>query len=230
MKNMFIIVVMIMFLVSCKKIRARPCPDCFIFYFENPQPKDDTELDHFPVKFRGLYINKDSSFLTIKEDRMVYKYFGTYKMHKTEFDSIKQDYIIIGNQVTNKISNEKSLMHAKGDSIEFKEIYLDTFFRLSYYNKLKRINGQLVLSRKDSIFWTTEIMSLNNKTLKIKEIYLPQDLKKLDSITAIKGEKLDSMSYLIKPTRTEFKKILRVKKLGTDQEYKKISNKYMAKM
>ena len=223
MKKNFLIVIIIMFLVSCKKVRIRPCPDCFVFYFENPQPENDTELDHFPVRYRGLYINKDSSFLIIKEDRMIFKYFGTYKIHKTEFDSIKQDFEIIGNQLTNKISKEKLLMHIQGDSIEFKETYLDTFFRLSYYNKLKRIDGQLVLSTKDSIFWTTEIMSLNNKALKIKEIYFPEDLKKLDSITVIKGEKLDSMSYLIKPTRTEFKKILKIKKLGTDQEYVKIS-------
>lgn len=206
-----------------KKVRIRPCPDCFIFYFENSQPENDTELDHFPVRFRGLYIDKDSSFLRIKEDRMIYKYFGTYKIHKIEFDSIKEEFTIIGNEATNKTTQEKSVIHIKGDSIEFKETFLDTFFRLSYYNKLKRIDGQLVLSKKDSIFWTTEIMSLNNKTLKIKEIYLPGDLKKLDSITEIKGEKLDSMSYLIKPTRSEFKKILRIKKMGTDSEYKRIS-------
>lgn len=223
MKKIFIILVLIVLVVSCKKVRIRPCPDCFIFYFENPQPENDTELDHFPVRFRGLYIDKDSSFLRIKEDRMIYKYFGTYKIHKIEFDSIKEEFTIIGNEATNKTTHEKSVIHIKGDSIEFKETFLDTFFRLSYYNKLKRIDGQLVLSKKDSIFWTTEIMSLNNKTLKIKEIYLPGDLKKLDSITEIKGEKLDSMSYLIKPTRSEFKNILRIKKMGTDSEYKRIS-------
>lgn len=223
MKKIFIILVLIVLVVSCKKVRIRPCPDCFIFYFENPQPENDTELDHFPVRFRGLYIDKDSSFLRIKEDRMIYKYFGTYKIHKIEFDSIKEEFMIIGNEATNKTTHEKSVIHIKGDSIEFKETFLDTFFRLSYYNKLKRIDGQLVLSKKDSIFWTIEIMSLNNKTLKIKEIYLPGDLKKLDSITEVKGEKLDSMSYLIKPTRSEFKKILRIKKMGTDSEYKRIS-------
>ena len=223
MKKIFLILILIVLVVSCKKVRMRPCPDCFFFYFENPQPENDRELDHFPVRFRGLYINKDSSFLRIKEDRMIYKYFGTYKIHKTEFDSIKQDFEIIGNQLTNKISGEKLLMHVQGDSIEFKETYLDTFFRLSYYNKLKRLDNQLILSMKDSIFWTTEFMSLNDKTLKIKEIYLPTDLKKLDSITFIKGEKIDSMSYLIKPTRREFKKILRIKNFGTNQEYKKIS-------
>jgi hypothetical protein len=223
MRKIFLIVAIIMFLVSCKKARIRPCPDCFIFYFENPQPENDTEMDHFPASFRGVYVDKDSTFLRIEEDRIIYKYFWKYKIHKTQFDSIKGEYQIAGNQLTDKDTNEKSYTNTIGDSIEFTNTSIDTFFRLSYYNKLKRIDGKLILSKKDSIFWTTEIMSLNNKTLKIKEIYLPGDLKKLDSITAIKGIKIDSMSYLLKPTRAEFKKILKIKKLGTDQEYIKIS-------
>jgi len=222
-RKIILIVAITISFVSCKKVRIRPCPDCFIFYFENPQPENDRELDHFPLRYTGLYINKDSSFLRIKEDRMIFKYFGTYRIHKTEFDSIKEEFLIVGNEATNKTTQEKSFIYVKGDSIEFKETFLDTFFRLSYYNKLKRIDGQLVVSKKDSIFWTTEIMSLNNKTLKIKEIYLPGDLKKIDSITEIKGEKIDSMSYLLKPTRTEFKRILKIKKLGINQEYIKIS-------
>ncbi|WP_123955323.1 hypothetical protein [Flavobacterium cheongpyeongense] len=208
---------------ACKKVRTLPCPDCFFFYFENPQPDDDSELDHFPHKYRGLYRNNDSTFIRIEEDRIIAKYFGKYKMDKIEFDSIKQDFKIEGNLVTEKNSEKKMYIHTKGDSIEFTEPYIDTIFRLSYYQKLKRIDGQLVLSIKDSIFWKTQFFSLKNKTLKIKEIYLPDDLKKLDSVTVVKAEKIDSMSYLIKPTRSEFKKILKIKKLGFDQEYKRIS-------
>nr|WP_315240350.1 hypothetical protein [uncultured Flavobacterium sp.] len=223
MKKSILMLILVISFGACKKVRMRPCPDCFFFYFENPQPVNDTELDHFPYKFRGLYIDKDSSFLRIEEDRIIAKYFGKHKMDKIEFDSIKQDFKIEGNLVTEKNSDKKMYIHIKGDSIEFTEPYIDTIFRLSYYQKLKRIDGQLVLSIKDSIFWKTQFFSLKNKTLKIKEIYLPDDLKKLDSVTVVKAEKVDSISYLIKPTRSEFKKILKIKKLGFDQEYKRIS-------
>jgi hypothetical protein len=223
MKKIILLVVLGILSFSCKKIRMRPCPDCFIFYFENPQPENDSEMDHFPNRFRGLYKDKDSAFLRIEEDRIIYQYFWKYKIHKIEFDSIKQEFEIIGNQVLNKASNEKSLIKVKGDSVEFTKIAIDTFFRLSYYQKLKRIDGQLVLSTKDSIFWKTQFLSLKNNTLKIKEIYLPGDLKKLDSVTVIKGKMLDSMSYLIKPTRREFKSMLKIKNFGMDKEYIKIS-------
>ncbi|SNR55310.1 hypothetical protein [Flavobacterium sp. ov086] len=223
MKKIVLILVLLVVLTSCKKIRMRPCPDCFIFYFESPQPNNDSEMDHFPIRFRGVYIDKDSTFLRIEEDRMIYKYFWKYKIHKTEFDSIKQQYKIVGNEVTNKDTNEKSSLHKIGDSIEFTTVSIDTFFRLSYYHKLKRIDGQLIMSMKDSIFWRINFLSLKNNKLRIKEIYLPGDLKKLDSVTSIKGEKLDSMSYLIKPTRNEFKRMLKFKNFGTDEEYDKVS-------
>ncbi|MNL51621.1 hypothetical protein D3C87_1747320 [compost metagenome] len=101
---------------------------------------------------------------------------------------------------------------------------------MSYNQKLKRINGQLVLSTRDSIFWKIKTITLEKDILKIKNIYLPEDLRKLDSVTTIKAKILDSLSYLIKPTRKEFKNILKIKKLGYDQEYTKVPNLNMVKM
>jgi len=45
-------------------------------------------------------------------------------------------------------------------------------------------------------------------TIKFNNLYGEKDLKKLDSVTKIKKKKLDSISYLIKPTRRELDKIL----------------------
>jgi preprotein translocase subunit Sss1 len=57
----------------------------------------------------------------------------------------------------------------------------------------------------------------------MKYIDLADDVKKLDSVTKIKGKKIDSLSYLIKPTRSEFKKILKINDLGREEEYTKTS-------
>lgn len=100
---------------------------------------------------------------------------------------------------------------------------IDTIFRFSYNQKAKRIDGQLVLSERDSVFWKIKMITLEKNILKIKDIYLPEDLKKLDSVTVIKGRMLDSTSYFIKPTRREFKNILKIKHFGTHQEYRKVS-------
>ena len=224
MRKAILLIVVIIALGSCKKVRMRPCPDCFFFYFESPQPDNDVELDRFPHKFRGIYKNEDSTFLKIDEDRIIATYFAKYKIHKSEIDSMKSDYLIFKNKIIRKDSKQSIYMSSKGDSLELTEVYLDTIFRFSYNQKVKRINGQLILSTRDSIFWDIEFLSLEKNRLKFKNIYLPDDLKKLDSVTSIKAKMIDSMSYLIKPTRKEFKNILKIKNLGYDQEYKKVSN------
>ncbi|MNG19961.1 hypothetical protein D3C84_1041770 [compost metagenome] len=119
-------------------------------------------------------------------------------------------------------TNDKFDIKVVGDSIELSQKIEDTLYKLSYNEKVKRINGQLILSTRDSLFWQIEMISLEKNVLKFKSIYLPQDLQKLDSITAIKGKMLDPLSYLIKPTRKDFKNILKIKNLGNDREYTKV--------
>lgn len=223
MKKIVLIIIVVIALGSCKKARMRPCPDCFFLYFENPQPENDFELDRFPNRFRGMYKDQDSTFLKIDEDRIVVKYFGKYKIHKNELDSMRSDFLIFDNKIIRKDSKENIYLHKKGDSLELVETFLDTIFRFSYNQKAKRIEDQLILSTRDSIFWSVQFLSLNDNTLKLKDIYLPTDLKKLDSITAIKAKVIDSMSYLIQPTRRELRHILKIKHFGTDLVFKKVS-------
>lgn len=224
MKKIVLIFVLVIELGSCKKVRVRPCPDCFLLYFENPQPEDYLELDRFPHRFRGFYKNEDSTFLKIDEDRMILKYFGKYKIHKNELDSTRSDFYIYDNKIISKDSKENIYLHSKGDSLELLETYSDTIFRFSYYQKAKRINGQLILSTKDSTFWNIQFLSLNNKTISLKDLSLSSDLKKLDSVTTTKAQVIDSISYLIRPTSREFKHILKIKNFGTDQIFTKISD------
>lgn len=195
-----------------------------IFYFENPQPDKDSELDHFPNKFRGLYINPDSTFIKIEEDRILREYYNKFKIHKFKLDSIKSEYDIVDGKLMTKDTKDKFDMLYKGDSIELIQKHIDTLFRFSFYEKAKRVDGQLILSRKDSIFWNVEFISIDKNTLKFKNLHDKKDIKKLDSVTRTKAKVLDSTSYLIKPTRSEFKKIFKIKDLGYDSEYKKIFN------
>jgi hypothetical protein len=88
--------------------------------------------------------------------------------------------------------------------------------------KAKLIHGQIVLNTKDSIFWNAKILSLHKNTLRLKYIYSEEDLKRMDSITKIKSTMLDSSSFVIKPSRREFIKLIKLKHFGYDQEYVKI--------
>ena len=214
MKKLILIFALITVLSSCKKADAEAvevCDGCLTFYFENPQPINDSELRGFPSKFKGLYMNNDSTYIRIEEDRILRENFYKYRFHKYFLDSLKQKYEVVNDQLIDKETKEKFDFYFKGDSIEMVEKSIDTIFRFSLNQKAKRIDGQLVLSTRDSIFWDIKTIALEKNILKIKHIYLREDLSKLDSVTLIKGKMLDSTSYLIKPTRREFKNILKIK-------------------
>lgn len=219
MNKIFLIFVLILVLASCKKEEAFSV-DGFLFYFESPQPINDSELNSFPSKFKGLYMGKDSIFIRIEESRILREYYYKFKVHRQKMDSLRSEYDLVDGDLITKDTKDKFKVYKKGDSIELVKKNIDTLFRLSYNQKLKRINGQLVLNTRDSVFWKIRIISLEKNILRFKDIYLPEDLKKLDSLTVIKGKMLDSLSYLIKPTRREFKNILKLKHFGGDREYK----------
>lgn len=221
MKKLFLILAVVSLIISCKKADAEPVG--FAFCFENPQPINDSDLISFPSKFKGLYVTPDSTFLRINDDRILREYYFEYRVHKQKMDSLKSEYDLVDGKLITKDTKDKYDVFKKGDSIELVMKSVDTIFRLSYNQKAKRIDGQLVLSTRDSVFWKIKMVSLEKNILKIKNLYLLEDLQKLDSVTNTKGIMLDSFSYVIRPTRKEFKDILRIKNLGYEQDYKKVS-------
>ncbi|KAF2081579.1 hypothetical protein [Flavobacterium sharifuzzamanii] len=230
MKKLILILAILSFVISCKKADAPVEFGGLAFLFESPQPINDSELSSFPSKFNGTYMSSDSTFLRIDDNGIFQDYFFKFRVHRQKLDSLKSEYDLIDGRLITKDKKEKFDILKKGDSIELSQRDTDTLFRLSYNQKLKRINGQLVLSTRDSIFWKIKTITLEKDILRIKNIYLPQDLRKLDSVTTIKAKMLDSLSYLIKPTRKEFKNVLKIKELGYDQVYKKVSSQNMVKM
>lgn len=88
MKKIALIVSVLLLIVSCKKAESFPeCVDgCANFYFQNPQPDKDSELNGFPRKFRGLYVNNDSTFIRIEENGILEEYFYKFKINNEEYE------------------------------------------------------------------------------------------------------------------------------------------------
>ena len=104
MKKIFLILITIVLSSSCKKAdaAAESVVDSFTFYFEEPQPINDSELNGFPSKFKGLYMASDSTFLRIEDDRILREYFYKYRFHKSFLDSLKEKYEIMNDQIIDK--------------------------------------------------------------------------------------------------------------------------------
>lgn len=189
-------------------------------YFENPQPINDSYLKEIPNKFLGLYKNADSVFLKIDKTMITKYYFGKFKIHKTELDSMKNDFEIANEKLVEK--KTKNIFETKkiGDSIELFSKNTDTIFQISDTQKVKRISGNLVLNSKNVDHWQVNILTLNAKILKFKYLSV-EDLKSLDSIASTKSTMIDSTNYLLKPSQKEFKKISNMK-LSNEFLYQKL--------
>ena len=220
MKNLFILLASMLLLASCKK-NAVPVGNTY--YFSNPQPINDSELNSIPNKFIGLYMNEDSIYLNVSKRIITQESFFKFRIHKNGLDSIADEIVRVKDKY--RFKNKTTFLEDKiiGDSIEFSQKDIDTFFIFSDKQKAKRINGKLVLSEKDSIYWQTKLMYLNKNELTIKYLYSDDDLRKMDSITKIKSKQLDSTTYVISPSRSEFKRFFEVKNFGYESKYKKIA-------
>jgi hypothetical protein len=221
MKKYILVLVMLVFLF-CK--RAEEAASGLSFYFENPQPINDAELSKIPNKFQGLFMNSDSLYLNVKQNVVLKESYDKFRFAKSEFDSIKLNFEKVGEKYISKFNKDVFDCKYFKDSIEFSNKRIDTFFIFSNKNKAKRFDGKLVLNYKDSIYWTIKSIRLENNNLKIRCIYSEEGLKRIDSLTKVKSTMVDSSSFIIKPSRNEFKRILNLKKLGEEFEYKKVQN------
>ena len=210
------------FLISCKDVSAVE-PFGNTYYFESPQPINDSELNSIPNKYLGIFMNSDSSYLHIKNNIILTEKKYTFYVNKMHLDSLKDDFEIINGKFISKISKEIYNYRELKDSIQLTNKDIDTFFIFSNSQKAKRINGHLILNEKDSIFWTVKFLSLNKKNLKITHIFSDDDLKKMDSITKNKSVMIDSSSFIFKPSRREFSKFINLKHFEGQEQFIKIS-------
>ncbi len=219
MKNVLILLASSFLFASCKE-HAVPVGNTF--YFSEPQPINDSDLNSIPNKFIGLYVNEDSIYLNVSKRMITEESFFKFRIHKNGLDSIADEIVRVKDKY--RFKNKTTFLEDKiiGDSIEFSQKEIDTLFVFSDKQKAKRINGKLVLNNKDSIYWQTKLVYFNKDELIVKYLYSDDDLKKMDSITKVKSKQLDSTTYIISPSRSEFKRFFEVKNFGYEAKYKKI--------
>lgn len=224
MTKYVLILGVLIFIISCKKVEA--IPEGYNLYFKTPQPIHDSELSKFPNRYRGLYVSSDSIYTRIKDNIILSESYTKFIVHKTAMDSLKREFDYSHGNYILKLDRSIYVPKIIGDSIELSTKQVDTIFSFSNVQKAKLVHGQIVLNTKDSIFWNAKILTLNKNTLSLKYLYSKEDLQRMDSITKLKSTMIDSSTYILKPSRREFIKFIELKNFGYVREYKKIRNKH----
>lgn len=216
----YLLVLCLILLFSCRKTEEVPFES--YFRFSSPQPINDSELSKIPNKFLGVFMNADSTYLNINSNCILSENYSRFRVNKKMLDSLKTEFYIQDKKFILKENKKVYDSKIVGDSIELSSKNIDTLFVFSKSQKAKRINGHLVISQKESFYWTSKILTLDKNILKIREIYSEKDRTRLDSITTIKSKEVDSATFLVEPTRPEFSKILNLKNFGYERQFKKM--------
>lgn len=181
------------------------------FYFKDAQPVKDSELNSFPLKFRGVYTITDKERdLYITDKYIYYEYPIKGSINKSELSSLKDSVVYSDGKLILVENGLKTVYEAKqkGDTIYFSTMIRDTVFGISENDKLKYIKGSLVLNKKDSVYWNVRMLSMQKDTLIWSYFSANEDCKMLKPIVKDITINEDTTKVFLQPTRSEFVKLL----------------------
>lgn len=209
----------LVFVFSCKQ--ADSIATETDFSFKEQQPLNQSNISHFPKNIRGNYISSDSTYLRITDKQFIFKWVAKNNISFEALEKIKDSTRIIGNKIYYLKEKACEFRRLK-DSIEITSFTYDTVFSISENQTAKKIKSCIILNTKDSVFWKIKIVAYNKKMLTLKSLATFEDLNRIDSLSKIKIQRIDSTRNIIQISRKEFKNMLRLRKLGYDQDFKKI--------
>ncbi len=196
------------------------CNERSAVMFSESQPKGAKELSVIPQELQGYYLNiSDSSNLFISSN-LIYRtsYFPT-STHKNDLDS---GFILKGGTIYNETTKELIKVKLIGDTIRYTPSFTDTMYRTSSDFVLKKFKGRYFLNEKvDTKSWETKQIVYDNGKLSIS--YISSDSVNFQKLTILKENIIDSIYPIkIKPTKKEFKKLVKQEFFDDEDMYIKI--------
>lgn len=205
MKKSVLIFSVFVSLVSCHKRT-----ESYIEFVEN-QPIGVEEIFEIPENWFGNYRAIDSSIISIEKDKIIQKRFDGAEISIQEKDSFpgltfQKDYVI------DNTTKEKMKLITKKDSLFWKSQYSDT---ISIKDKvLKFYKNALIINTNNDGKIYVDIFKKENNQIRKFSIDSKEDFEKLKREIKIDFEYKYSDSdttVVVKPTRADFRKILRKK-------------------
>ncbi|WP_320053368.1 hypothetical protein [uncultured Acetobacteroides sp.] len=205
---------------------AASCGNKETIYFDKPQPENVSDLDGIPSSYIGRYIGKDSSVLSIDKRLIVKQSVKVWAISKNEIDT-SEVVFLNGNVVLDKKRNEKYRTRVTKDSIYLYENVRDTLFSLDDGSVIRKYKRVLVLNEKHSDdLWNVKLLKLRGGVLRVMDIESKKIFNRLaaelDNEVVRDSAQKDTLKMILKPTKKQFKKILKLEDSLTKSEYRKV--------
>jgi hypothetical protein len=181
--------------------------------FNESQPDNVDMLEMFPKKLQANYVNsKDNSVLTIQDKLIFRTYSDVVKENLKDIDST---YHIEEGNIISRNGSENFPVQIVGDSIEIKVHYVDTIFKISQMNVLKKFKGYYFLNEFNKS-WSVTKLSLKNGRLSLGKISDKEDIDKLREVTETSS---DTTSIVFNPTQKQFKQFIKKEGFGSEEVF-----------
>jgi hypothetical protein len=196
--------------------------------FESPQPENVKSKKSFQKKVRSTYTNcYDPNDHLVITDKLVFtSQLWKLSYHRNDFDIDSSKVIDIQNdsQIIEALEKEGLSVLIIGDTVYSSILLTDTLFHISEGQVLRKLKGSYFLNTKiDESFWEVQRMDLKKDSLFIGIITPSDTLLRFDFIT--KSEEIQEedsvkiVEYLIKPSKKQFKKLLKPSSFEKTQCY-----------
>ncbi|MES2864825.1 MAG: hypothetical protein V4666_11945 [Bacteroidota bacterium] len=205
MKKSAVIFSLIILLVSCHNKK-----ESFISFSEL-QPIGVEEIQDVPENWFGNYRAIDSSIISIEKDIIIQKWFDEEKISIQEKDSFK-GLTFQGNYVIDNETKQKVKLISKNDSLFWKSQNSDTIFIKD--KVLKFYKNALILNTNNEDKIYIDVFKKESNQIRKFSIDSKEDFERLKREIKIDYEYKysdEDTTVVVKPTRADFRKILRKK-------------------
>jgi len=173
--------------------------------FGEPQPTGENNLDAFPDKLQGQFLNvADSSVLTIGKDLMVQHYHSLIAESRKDLDTLYK--LVNDSTIVNRDTNDSTRVMVTADTVRgYIDVY-DTLFHISEKNVLRKFKGYYFLNVAYSESWEVQMLNLSNQKLSLGKIPSKEGMEKIKSISEAA---VDTSKGNVELTKDEFKEFIK---------------------
>jgi hypothetical protein len=193
--------------------------------FTEPQPPGKKDLSRFPARHRGMYMELgDSSFYQIRKHRILEKH--TETLGNPEAEVLEDgDIELIGDSLVLKDLELSYPVTRRNDSVFGNIVFYDTLFDLERGDVLRKMAGHYFLnSPRDSVWMSLKLRFEKDGNAFLCEINTENEIeifKEHCDVEVIENKKEKPNRYIIKSTRKEFRRLLRLTTFTDTTEYRR---------
>lgn len=174
--------------------------------FTEPQPTGSANLSIIPDRLQGEYISlEDSSVLLINES-VIQRSFDY--MVKTHLNQLGDDEQLKGDTILNLTTHEKISVKKEGDSLVASFHFVDTLFKISDQNVLRKFKGYYFLNMQyNEKSWEVRKLQLSKGELTLSSISGQEDIDRLKEVS--ESVKDTVPPYEFTASRKQFRKFIK---------------------